>query len=69
MIIDISSKETLYSYNLYHIVKAFFPNAEIRQKVDETKVPKGLQGAGFAMIVTGIMALAFIGFSGILSIQ
>ncbi len=43
--------------------------AGIRQKVDESKVPKGLQGAGFAMIVTGIMALAFVGFSGILSIQ
>jgi Na+-transporting NADH:ubiquinone oxidoreductase subunit E len=43
--------------------------AGIRQKVDETKIPKGLQGAGFAMIVTGIMALAFIGFSGILAIQ
>lgn len=43
--------------------------AGIRQKVDETKVPKGLQGPGFAMIVTGIMALAFIGFSGIVSIQ
>ncbi|HHY81948.1 MAG TPA: NADH:ubiquinone reductase (Na(+)-transporting) subunit E [Clostridiales bacterium] len=43
--------------------------AGIRQKVDESKVPKGLQGPGFAMIVTGIMALAFIGFSGIISIQ
>ena len=43
--------------------------AGIRQKVDETKVPKGLQGPGFAMIVTGIMALAFIGFSGVVTIQ
>ncbi|MGI6538973.1 MAG: NADH:ubiquinone reductase (Na(+)-transporting) subunit E [Caldicoprobacterales bacterium] len=43
--------------------------AAIRQKVDESRVPKGLQGAGFAMIVTGIMALAFIGFSGMLPIQ
>jgi Na+-transporting NADH:ubiquinone oxidoreductase subunit E len=43
--------------------------AGIRQKVDETRLPKGLQGAGFAMIVTGIMALAFIGFSGIISIS
>ncbi|CUX38900.1 coproporphyrinogen dehydrogenase HemZ [Clostridium sp. C105KSO13] len=39
MTIDISSKETLYSYNLYHVVKAFFPNAEIRQKVDERQEP------------------------------
>lgn len=43
--------------------------AGIRQKVDETKIPKGLQGPGFAMIVTGIMALAFIGFSGVIAIQ
>lgn len=43
--------------------------AGIRQKVDETKIPKGLQGPGFALIVTGIMALAFIGFSGIVHIQ
>jgi coproporphyrinogen dehydrogenase HemZ len=39
MKIDISSKDTLYIYNLYHIVKAFFPNAEIRQKVDEEQEP------------------------------
>ncbi len=27
-------------------------------------VPKGLQGPGIIMIITGIMALAFMGFSG-----
>ncbi|NLJ40669.1 MAG: NADH:ubiquinone reductase (Na(+)-transporting) subunit E [Clostridiales bacterium] len=43
--------------------------AGIREKVDETKIPKGLQGAGFALIVTGIMAMAFIGLSGIANIQ
>ncbi len=43
--------------------------AGIREKVDETKVPKGLQGPGFALIVTGIMAMAFIGLSGIANIQ
>lgn len=37
--IEISSKETLYMYNLYHITKAFFPNEEIRQKVDEEQEP------------------------------
>ena len=29
----------------------------------------GLQGAGISLIITGIMALAFIGFSGIVQIQ
>lgn len=32
-------------------------------------IPKGLEGPGIALIITGIMALAFIGFSGIVQIQ
>ena len=39
--------------------------AGIREKVDETKIPKGLQGQGFALIVNVIMAMAFVGLSGI----
>jgi len=38
--------------------------AGIRQKIKEEHVPAGLQGPGIALIITGIMALAFIGFSG-----
>lgn len=37
--IEISSKDTLYMYNSYHITKAFFPNSEIGQKVDEGQEP------------------------------
>lgn len=37
--IEISSKDTLYMYNLYHITKAFFPNEEIRQNVDDGQEP------------------------------
>ncbi len=37
--IEISSKDTLYMYNVYHITKAFFPNREIRQIVDERQGP------------------------------
>ena len=33
--IHISSKDTLYMYNIYHIVKAFFPNEEIQQILKE----------------------------------
>lgn len=33
--ITISCRETLYTYNLYHIVKAFFPEEEIRQTVEK----------------------------------
>jgi Na+-transporting NADH:ubiquinone oxidoreductase subunit E len=43
--------------------------AGIRQKVKYKHVPTGLQGAGLSLIITGIMALAFIGFSGIVVIQ
>ena len=39
--------------------------AAIYEKLDLIgKVPKGLQGPGIIMIITGIMALAFMGFSG-----
>ncbi|SET62079.1 Na+-transporting NADH:ubiquinone oxidoreductase subunit E [Natronincola peptidivorans] len=43
--------------------------AGIRQKIKNAPVPKGLQGAGITLIITGLMALAFIGFSGIVNIQ
>jgi len=43
--------------------------AGIRQRVKIKMVPAGLQGAGLTLIITGIMALAFIGFSGIAVIQ
>lgn len=43
--------------------------AAIREKMAKNKVPKGLQGIGISFIITGLMALAFIGFSGILQVQ
>jgi Na+-transporting NADH:ubiquinone oxidoreductase subunit E len=43
--------------------------AGIRQKVKEKFVPVGLRGAGLSLIITGIMAIGFIGFSGIVIIQ
>lgn len=33
--ITLSCRETFYTYNLYHIVKAFFPESEIRQTVEK----------------------------------
>lgn len=33
--ITITCSDTLYTYNIYHIAKAFFPEAEIRQTVDD----------------------------------
>jgi Na+-transporting NADH:ubiquinone oxidoreductase subunit E len=39
--------------------------AAIRQKLKYADVPRGLQGFGINMIVTGLMAMAFMLFSGI----
>lgn len=39
--------------------------AGIRQKLQFSSVPKGLQGPGITMIIAGIMAMAFMGFVGI----
>jgi Na+-transporting NADH:ubiquinone oxidoreductase subunit E len=43
--------------------------AGIRKKIKNAKLPKGLEGPGITLIITGIMALAFLGFSGIVQIQ
>lgn len=43
--------------------------AGIRQKLKRASVPKGLEGPGITLIVIGLMALAFVGFSGIVQIQ
>jgi Na+-transporting NADH:ubiquinone oxidoreductase subunit E len=40
--------------------------AGIRAKMAKAKVPRGLEGPGIALIITGIMALAFMGFSGMM---
>jgi len=40
--------------------------AGIREQLDLADVPAPLKGAGIALIVAGIMALAFTGFSGML---
>jgi Na+-transporting NADH:ubiquinone oxidoreductase subunit E len=43
--------------------------AALRWRIRRSKVPEPLQGAGIAVILTGIMALAFVGFSGMISIN
>jgi len=43
--------------------------AGIRQKLNNARIPVGLQGPGITLIIAGLMALAFIGFSGILQGQ
>jgi Na+-transporting NADH:ubiquinone oxidoreductase subunit E len=41
----------------------------IRERLKKAKVPKPLEGAGITLIIAGLMALAFIGFSGMIQIQ
>jgi len=40
--------------------------AGIREQLDLADVPEALKGAGISLIVAGIMALAFLGFSGMI---
>ena len=47
---------------------AIIAMAGIRQKMVKSRIPKGLAGAGIALIIAGIMALAFMGFSGMIQI-
>jgi len=48
---------------------AILAMAGIRERMKEDKVPSALQGPGITLIIAGIMAMAFIGFSGIVQIQ
>jgi len=46
---------------------AIIAMAGIREKLKAERIPRGLQGPGITLIIAGIMALAFIGFTGVLS--
>ncbi len=46
---------------------AILAMAGIRQKLNASRIPAGLQGPGITLIIAGLMALAFIGFTGVLS--
>ncbi|APT73664.1 Na(+)-translocating NADH-quinone reductase subunit E [Thermosipho melanesiensis] len=43
--------------------------AAIRIKVDKAPVPAPLKGVGITLITIGIMAMAFIGFAGMINVQ
>ncbi len=47
---------------------AIIAMAGIRQKMKRSRVPRGLAGAGITLIIAGMMALAFMGFSGMIKI-
>ena len=43
--------------------------AGLRQKMRYSNVPQAFRGVPIAMIVTGVLAMAFMGFAGMVSIQ
>lgn len=45
---------------------AIIAMAGIRQRLVNERIPRGLQGPGITLIIAGLMALAFIGFTGVL---
>lgn len=45
---------------------AIMAMAGIRQRLTNERIPLGLRGPGITLIIAGLMALAFIGFAGVL---
>jgi len=43
--------------------------AGLRQKMSYSNIPEPFQGVPIAMVVTGVLAMAFMGFAGMVSIQ
>jgi Na+-transporting NADH:ubiquinone oxidoreductase subunit E len=41
----------------------------IREKIKGANIPKPLEGPGITLIIAGLMALAFMGFSGMIQMQ
>ena len=48
---------------------AIMAMAGIRQRLRTAKIPAGLDGAGIALIIAGFMAMAFMGFNGMITIS
>jgi Na+-transporting NADH:ubiquinone oxidoreductase subunit E len=46
---------------------AIMAMAAIRQRLANDLIPRGLQGPGITLFIAGLMALAFMGFTGVLS--
>ncbi len=43
--------------------------ASIRKRIENNPVPAGLKGTGITLVTIGFMAMAFIGFSGMIAVQ
>jgi len=45
---------------------AIISMAAIRERLKNERIPPGLQGPGITLIIAGLMAMAFVGFAGVL---
>lgn len=43
--------------------------AAIRKRIEANPVPAGLKGTGITLVTIGFMAMAFLGFSGMIAVQ
>ncbi|MCT4633825.1 MAG: NADH:ubiquinone reductase (Na(+)-transporting) subunit E [Firmicutes bacterium] len=79
-ILGVSLFMVIREYNLYQSLAfgvgsgigwtlAIVTMAGIRKRIKNNPLPKGLEGPGITLIITGLIALAFLGFSGIVQIQ
>jgi Na+-transporting NADH:ubiquinone oxidoreductase subunit E len=41
----------------------------IRERIKKAPIPKALEGPGMALIITGLMSLSFMAFSGMIQMQ
>jgi Na+-transporting NADH:ubiquinone oxidoreductase subunit NqrE len=39
--------------------------AGLRRRLEHADIPRPLQGLGIILIITGLMAMAFMGFAGV----
>ena len=49
---------------------AIFAISAIREKIQKTaRLPRGLEGPAITLIITGLLSLAFLAFSGMMRVQ
>lgn len=48
---------------------AILAMAGIRQRLRTAKIPAGLEGPGISLVIAGFMAMAFMGFNGMITIS
>jgi len=79
-ILGVSLFMQIRTYNLFQTViygfgsglgwwLAIMALSAIRGRIEKAPVPAGLKGPGITLITIGLMAMAFIGFSGMLNVQ